>query len=572
MKAQLHRHILFFISILFLVPICLAQSVQEQARVQYYQSIIDDEDLDDKQRLSYYDSICSYYLQVENTDKVRLYNLQKMKLNYQLGDYIKTFQIGLSVIEMIDEETNLSEQLLEDKNLAHLTVAKASRNLGLYDESISHLYQITRKPDPLHSIEAYSYLGLVFMQMGQLEQAKQYNEEAINILNKAEKEIFLKKASVVYNNFSGYHYHIHQLDSALYYLNLSVDYYDTAEYVASKSYRYNNMAFIYQDMGEDKMAEDYYRKAIEGSAREPYNLARYLQNYASFLFSVNRLNEAENYYNQALQVAESGGLDNIKSSILIELSDVYHKKKNYQKSLEFIKTGVLLRDSIFGQQNMEKISLLSQQFDNYKISAEKALLEQELQLAHYANQKKSIVVGVLIGLLVFISIFTCFQVKRIRKSSLADVRKEYETELSQNNRELASNALVLIKANEALISLEKCIKQLSSTEDSEKWKEVVREMETISQSYNSRQGWKEFKLYFEQVHPSFYTKLSEINPELTKMEQRLSALLVLNMNTKEIADITNRSVRTVETMIYRLRKNLNIPSTEKTSQFLQKFL
>lgn len=56
------------------------------------------------------------------------------------------------------------------------------------------------------------------------------------------------------------------------------------------------------------------------------------------------------------------------------------------------------------------------------------------------------------------------------------------------------------------------------------------------------------------------------------MEQRLCALLASNLTPKEIAEITNRSPRTIETMIYRIRKKLGLASDVKIPLYLQKFL
>ena len=45
----------------------------------------------------------------------------------------------------------------------------------------------------------------------------------------------------------------------------------------------------------------------------------------------------------------------------------------------------------------------------------------------------------------------------------------------------------------------------------------------------------------------------------------------IGVGTKELAELTNRSVRTVETSIYKIRKKLGMGSEEKTSEFLHRF-
>lgn len=561
----------------------VSQSLQEQARVQYYQFQIEEEGVSVQEKTALYDSLIHYYLQQNDTESYKKYLLDKMRFYYENGETLEAYKTGIDFLKEFEKPEKLSPEQLMQRNAAHLIIAKSCHNLEMFDESISHLFSVIQHPDNRYTIEAYSYLGFIFMRMKQMEQSKQYNAKALQLLSEADSMLYKRSSSIVYNNLAGYFYNQKQLDSALYYLNLSMNYFEFAEHSFSSSYIYHNMAIIYQEMGEFAMAENYLHKAIEMSKDEPYNRGNYLQNLAFILFEKKQYAEAEKYYLKALQVAETTTSNKLKSSIMMELADLYYEKQQYQKAWDYLKKGVTLKDSAFNSQDMEKIALLSQQFDNYKITAEKELLEKELLLSKLSNQKKNIIVGILITLLIILTAIAIFVVRKIMKNSEAnveknteetkeEVRKEYENTLEERNRKLASNALFLMKINEMLAHLEKNIRQQLSTDDPEKLKEITQEMMHTIAPYNAGQSWEEFKLYFEEVHSSFYKRINQINPNLSKMEQRLCALLALNMNTKEIAQMTNRSVRTIETLIYRLRKDLNIPPLEKTTHFLQNLL
>ncbi len=58
---------------------------------------------------------------------------------------------------------------------------------------------------------------------------------------------------------------------------------------------------------------------------------------------------------------------------------------------------------------------------------------------------------------------------------------------------------------------------------------------------------------------------------ITMKEMRLCALLRLGLSTKEIADITFKEVRSVESARNRLRKKLQISQTEDLQKFLMNF-
>lgn len=70
--------------------------------------------------------------------------------------------------------------------------------------------------------------------------------------------------------------------------------------------------------------------------------------------------------------------------------------------------------------------------------------------------------------------------------------------------------------------------------------------------------WKMFRTYFEAVNQSFFDRLYRLAPTLTNAEIRMCAFILVNLTTKEIAILTNRSVRTVETIKHNLRKKLSI--------------
>lgn len=82
--------------------------------------------------------------------------------------------------------------------------------------------------------------------------------------------------------------------------------------------------------------------------------------------------------------------------------------------------------------------------------------------------------------------------------------------------------------------------------------------------------FNEITLLAKQNSPEFLTRFSDYNPSFTghllaisdlkSSEIRFCAYLYLNFSTKDIAEYTHTSVRTVQTKKYNLRKKLNIPS------------
>jgi DNA-binding CsgD family transcriptional regulator len=71
-------------------------------------------------------------------------------------------------------------------------------------------------------------------------------------------------------------------------------------------------------------------------------------------------------------------------------------------------------------------------------------------------------------------------------------------------------------------------------------------------------AFNDFERYFIEVHPEFYSKLKRKYEDLSQNELRVCALLRLNLSSKQIADITGRSVRSVESTRTSIRKKMGL--------------
>ena len=54
--------------------------------------------------------------------------------------------------------------------------------------------------------------------------------------------------------------------------------------------------------------------------------------------------------------------------------------------------------------------------------------------------------------------------------------------------------------------------------------------------------------------------LADLHPTLTRSELQLCCYISLGLTAKDIATLTQRSVRTIETIKYNLKKKLNVDS------------
>jgi tetratricopeptide (TPR) repeat protein len=78
----------------------------------------------------------------------------------------------------------------------------------------------------------------------------------------------------------------------------------------------------------------------------------------------------------------------------------------------------------------------------------------------------------------------------------------------------------------------------------------------------------EFEQLFRHLHPGFYEKLLEMSPTLSKTELLISAMIRLNLASKDIVNLINLSLATIESTRSHIRKKLNLESKENLTTFL----
>lgn len=90
---------------------------------------------------------------------------------------------------------------------------------------------------------------------------------------------------------------------------------------------------------------------------------------------------------------------------------------------------------------------------------------------------------------------------------------------------------------------------------------------TLLQNYNRTEVAEDFRVHFNDVHPDLLKALSDKYPVLTANDLRLCSYIYLGMSTKEIAALTFREIRSVESTRLRLRKKLGLSHDQTLHNF-----
>ncbi|OYT12319.1 MAG: hypothetical protein B6I18_01010 [Bacteroidetes bacterium 4572_112] len=156
-----------------------------------------------------------------------------------------------------------------------------------------------------------------------------------------------------------------------------------------------------------------------------------------------------------------------------------------------------------------------------------------------------------------------------QKQKDVDALKQ-EIESFDFENQTVNMALSIIQKNEMLEKIRRKITKYSSQYEFQSCTRELIELDLlVFETLQLDKDRDTLKLFIEKSNRDFYSKLNSKFPNLTNNEQRLCTLLRLNLSSKEIANIQNITEKSVEMNRYRLRKKIQIPSSESLTEYIK---
>jgi ligand-binding sensor domain-containing protein len=163
------------------------------------------------------------------------------------------------------------------------------------------------------------------------------------------------------------------------------------------------------------------------------------------------------------------------------------------------------------------------------------------------------------------------EIERNEKEIIRLRNEKLESEIQSKNSELASTTLNLIQKGEMLVKVKEQFVRMKRDSEIDKESDDYKKILKMLGDDKMKKNWEQFAVHFDKVHSDFLVSLKAVYPNLTPSELKLCAYLRLNLSSKEIAQITNITIKSVELSRYRLRKKLQIPPEENLFNFLLNF-
>ncbi|MGN0206556.1 MAG: tetratricopeptide repeat protein [Muribaculaceae bacterium] len=267
-----------------------------------------------------------------------------------------------------------------------------------------------------------------------------------------------------------------------------------------------------------------------------------------------------------------------------QTADVYLNLGDSLAALRNILKYEVIRDSIQANIDNTQLQTLLITYDTERLRAR----NENLSLA--VSRRNVIIWSTSsVAIIAFVLIVTLMLKRRNEKRANAIIHRQ-EQQLLVLERERAENErraqqLIIDEKDRRLMSLSidhaaenklrsKIVLSLNDVvhalpvRGAETARKLLLNLRSELRSHNESATSDDFKVYFEQVHPTFFNRLDKLHPQLTLIDKRLCAFLYLGLSTKEIAAITCKEIRSVETSRLRLRKKLGLEAGSDISHYL----
>ncbi|MCR9015028.1 tetratricopeptide repeat protein [Aquiflexum gelatinilyticum] len=489
------------------------------------------------------------------SDTAKFNTLMQLSNLYNGTDYLKALEFAREAKEFAIEKKLKKKELLAETTIGNVAISQ-----GNYKIAATHYFNVLKAYEEIQDtsgiISLNNNLGAAYDRMGEFDKALASffkAQEYLNASNNGENKKLVLPS--IYNNIGNIYQTKGDPNSALTYYEKALDLALQVPKLKAQGIAYNNIGKLYfNELNQPEKALEYLTKglAFREEIGDLGEVARSLVILSNFHFQQKEFAKGKQYAQRALEIGEKIGSLDIQSSAFGRLSEIAEANGDFQAALVAFRKSKEFNDSIINQQASREITRLQLQYDFEK--EEKIRSEEASQTRFkYLLTITALSVGLILAVLITFIIRSKARQTEMKQKNLA-------LDVEIKNKELTTNVMYLIRKNELINNVAERLLKLQRRvlpENQKVFQEIILDLQREADN----DSWKEFELRFNQVHSEFYTTLRKLYPDLSPADEKLCAFLRLNMSSKEIAAVSQQSIKSVEVARARLRKKLNLTNT-----------
>lgn len=531
-------------------------------------------------------------------------NIHAVELSLKLAQEMENSSLSSAVFWadnaiLISEKINYKKGVFEGvKMKGEIQFKKGNPDSTLF--FCEKIFEFHLASSAVDSADIFNLLGIAY-------QSKRSLDSAFLFLNLAhdnyKKENELNKLIAVMSNLGNCFYEAGNSNQALDFHELSLELARQLDNQEKMPIVLSNYALFVLLIEKDMVKVDGLMNEIEAYSdrkKSALLLATFYQNHATFCMQMNQLGRAETSFLKALDIAENSQY-NVHSGVYTGLGMIAYKRGKYNKAIDFYKKGLEnvenlsesrllysnlievftaqgnsdsasfywekkteLIEEIEAGRNQDIMVLSKTNLQILKKENEIKLLEKDFQLTELTNKLRLYTIIGLVLLSLLLLVLAYFLWKQKRKELLLK-----ESLIKAKNQKLMGLSLQITQKNQVLLDFENQLKGGDISEDEAQLLRLVKNK--LHSILKIDKDWETFEHYFKDLHEGVYERLKKEHPDLSNNELRICSLAKLRFNLKEIANTLNLSLDSVKSARYRIRKKMNLETSQDLSDYLNTF-
>lgn len=495
--------------------------------------------------------------------------VRKAELQFSMSDYLQSAQTARRYLVLFDKKYHRkTDEWVRVHTDLLFWYGYSLAHMGYYSNAIEQFHNIIELYG--EDINSYPY-AKACRGLGALYGLKSDPGNACKYFNE------LLRVSRMLNDYEGMSGSLSNLgvlqlqnmhpDSALVYLmeanKIAIMHKDECElerilYLIGAAYCYS---------GKDDLGMKYLQEAMNVAvANNSQSLALFIENFIiHYRMGKGETSELRGMCQEHLRKARAAKAKNIEADALLMLARINRMENQNEQAYLYLDSSYVLSDSLMREGNHEHFQVIKDML----VSEDNVRGQEAVDEYRMKSTRKTVAIVILSAVVVALMAF-CLVLWR-RKIVTCDMSDSDDTRLATD---MADNEQLLglfsqSRNNETINSVLGKLQELKqSFNTAGKSSQLIRDIEDELSSLEEKQDWQAYQHLFEQEHAALFVRLAQYCPSLTSGDKRLCMFICLNMSTKEIASVTSRSVRSVETAKFRLKKKMGLSPEESLHAFI----
>lgn len=268
--------------------------------------------------------------------------------------------------------------------------------------------------------------------------------------------------------------------------------------------------------------------------------------------------------NRSIELLSNGDFDTKNVHSYFMLQDIFYRQGKYREAYDALMSFAETYTHQHNTQNIVELSLLINDME-LRHAEQEHLRKEQLHLQEIEHSKmvtRFYILSVVVILIVGILIYSRYRLERKNRDLQ---RVQAEQELNYKNEIIKIQKLQQYQEQN---NIDKIVDELNAAiniaDNKEMRAELRRVIRQLRSDVSGGGDWAEVEKTLAGGNDFFYENLLREHPNLTKNERKLCLFIHMKMSTKEISNITNQSLGSINVARSRLRQKFGLTGDEKS--------